>query len=700
MRRGPQGKVLIALSPSAAVSLYGLPEALGSDDFVVTSPAVYKHDSLRYELSGRLGSGIYLGDDGWLGNVTWPLRPDCASVRLYDPQGHQKWSAQLGPLRAAAISAYGGVFAAAGLRQTLVCEGKTGRSFVLPSAEAVTVANDGTVALLRGSRAELWREGQLSLVADLSPARIVDALWVPGWGQALLLSRHRLLALDGRGAVLWEREAKSGEVFRDLEVEGDSILVGLSLVQGPARQGVLRILDRAGYLLGETRSSEQVRRPGPPPVGKRLRPGRDPVPWPFAPFDRPRPIGNTYEEYQNYGGSPYLHPGVDILAPYFEPVFAVSDGVVKAVLTISGEYHWRIAVGETASEDTTEGWLYAHLVRESIPFSVGDTVRAGDYLGQIVPWPVAEFHHLHFVKVRQGGMSWSPDWEAVFNPLEVLRPLADSTGPVFEPIESTDARGSPFAYVRNGSGEQLNPDSLSGAVDIVIRVGDKVGSEAWLCSVYELRHWVESLQQSRIVWGPIGLRLSHRIPHYTGTPEMARVLYSDRDGLVSRGNYDERVFYHIVTNCDGDSLLEIADAEWALPCDLLPEGPYRVVVEARDASGNSRAVADTFWVRKPTGLGATETPAGPPMPIRLQIIPNPARKRVRIAWTSTLRGPAQLQLFDIRGRLVQQRVLASGSGEYVWDGTDGSGRRLPTGLYLCRVRVGGSESLARLLWID
>ena len=59
------------------------------------------------------------------------------------------------------------------------------------------------------------------------------------------------------------------------------------------------------------------------------------IPWPVHPDSTVHRIGNSYGEYQYYGGAPYLHPGIDILVPAGTPVYAVKSGYVKAVLTTS-----------------------------------------------------------------------------------------------------------------------------------------------------------------------------------------------------------------------------------------------------------------------------------------------------------------------------------------------------------------------------
>ncbi len=47
--------------------------------------------------------------------------------------------------------------------------------------------------------------------------------------------------------------------------------------------------------------------------------------WPIGDGSTAYPLGNNYGEYQNYGGSPYYHDGIDILGYVGEPNYPVSD---------------------------------------------------------------------------------------------------------------------------------------------------------------------------------------------------------------------------------------------------------------------------------------------------------------------------------------------------------------------------------------
>ncbi len=300
--------------------------------------------------------------------------------------------------------------------------------------------------------------------------------------------------------------------------------------------------------------------------------------WPFGAGDESLPLGNNYGEYQYYGGSPYLHPGIDIMQPAGSPVYAVKAGVVKAVLTISGVYHWRVAVGDSSGEGWCDGWLYAHLDRNTIPVQVGDSVEMGDYLGDLIWWPVAGFHHLHFVKIRNQGISWSADWMFIANPLDQLVPIDEPDPPVIE-----DARdGAKFAICFNNTHAYFDPGTpLSGPVDIVSRIYDKTNHSSWRMIPYRIEY---SIFNDSVWFGPL---LSFIFTDTLFWEQNVHVIYQDDAVCHTQGDYDYRDFYFIVTNTDGDSVVEASD--WLLGWDTreFPNGTYWVKVTASDRYGNS-----------------------------------------------------------------------------------------------------------------
>lgn len=95
-------------------------------------------------------------------------------------------------------------------------------------------------------------------------------------------------------------------------------------------------------------------------------------------------------------------------------------------------------------------------------------------------------------------------------------------------------------------------------------------------------------------------------------------------------------------------------------------------------------------------------PAAPPAPaLRLAAAPNPFNPSTRIVCSMPAAGRWRLELFACTGRRV--RVLLdgwqeAGTREVVWDGRDGAGRALGSGVYLARLSgPGGSRGLKLVL---
>lgn len=97
--------------------------------------------------------------------------------------------------------------------------------------------------------------------------------------------------------------------------------------------------------------------------------------------------------------------------------------------------------------------------------------------------------------------------------------------------------------------------------------------------------------------------------------------------------------------------------------------------------------------------GATEAPP-PPVLALLNARPNPFAERTVLAFTLDSPAPARLELFDLRGarvRTLLDGLAAAGGHECAWDGRDAAGRPVASGLYLARLRVGGVETVTRVV---
>ncbi len=84
----------------------------------------------------------------------------------------------------------------------------------------------------------------------------------------------------------------------------------------------------------------------------------------------------------------------------------------------------------------------------------------------------------------------------------------------------------------------------------------------------------------------------------------------------------------------------------------------------------------------------------------LEVQPNPFNPRTQIHFRLPRAGRVDLDIHDIRGRIVRRlvagRPFEQGPGVVIWDGTDDRGRELPSGLYLARIRSQGLSDIQKL----
>lgn len=108
--------------------------------------------------------------------------------------------------------------------------------------------------------------------------------------------------------------------------------------------------------------------------------------------------------------------------------------------------------------------------------------------------------------------------------------------------------------------------------------------------------------------------------------------------------------------------------------------------------------ADIGWFDGLVAVG--EPTAG--LTQRLSSAPNPFAESTTIRMAIEAEGEAEVSIYDLGGRRVavlHRGVLPAGDHAFEWRGLDGSGHRLPPGIYLSRVRVGGvSEGVRLVMW--
>jgi PA domain/FlgD Ig-like domain len=129
--------------------------------------------------------------------------------------------------------------------------------------------------------------------------------------------------------------------------------------------------------------------------------------------------------------------------------------------------------------------------------------------------------------------------------------------------------------------------------------------------------------------------------------------------------------------------------------DLLME-PFATPLEVDRVDLTQWLFADIGWFR---GLVAV----GDPSAGRTHLIgnaPNPFGSATTIRMTLARDGEAELAIFDLGGRRVANLhagALTAGAHSFDWSGRDAAGRRVPPGIYLCRLRAEGVVESGRMV---
>ena len=323
------------------------------------------------------------------------------------------------------------------------------------------------------------------------------------------------------------------------------------------------------------------------------------LPWPVMPESNAHLIGNSYGQFQCYyldDCVPYAHSGIDIMVPPGARVYAVKPGYVKAILTTSAESHWRVVIGDSSGTQECEALMYAHLLQSSITDSaglhVGDYVETGQYIGNIVYFPVEEFHHIHFSRIRYAGTAadWAESgyWPFVGDPLDILDPNLDPDPPVIE-----NAYGDQLlAFSYNEVAYYLPAGAeLYGDVDIICHVYDYINDYEHKVAPWGIEYKIEG--DSSIPWTN-GICFSAELGAYSEIYSEILYYYQDDATCNTLGDYNNRSYYFNITSSNGDSVIEYADILECWHTGYFHNGEYKISIRAYDHAGNE--AVDSMYV--------------------------------------------------------------------------------------------------------
>lgn len=336
--------------------------------------------------------------------------------------------------------------------------------------------------------------------------------------------------------------------------------------------------------------------PAPPSVCDE---GSVPIAWPVGVngFETPRLL-SSHGQYQRFGtDTRWVHSGVDAAACVGDEVYAVEDGVVEYTDDTPGSIYREVRIADKDEEDA--GWIYQHL--DAILVEEGDTVKRDQAIGTVVHFDVATgFDHVHLQRVRAdgAGSSLKSGFVDDGDPLGLLAARRDGVPPRVLDFGAPVPPLVRYLFYEDDGGIESTDDlalnEVAGkSVDIVARVQDvfpgpgplECGSS--VCATVEGAHelmprrvsfsiLVESLSAS----GETTLdRKFHNVIDLTvpvigdtGSIQLAEYVYRSD----STGDYEEREFLVVMTNCqeDGTGSFEFAP------------GTYTFQLLLEDASGN------------------------------------------------------------------------------------------------------------------
>ena len=655
---------------------------------------LYENETLLYTIDNLPGSDVYISNNGHIAvmDMNFHFKQEL-TVIIYNKQGEEIHKASFVYASLFGFSPSGNKFVVGTDKKLSILDLNENQTTNLdPCSKFAFSMDESIIATAKEERLNVYTNYQLlrTINTDLFyPRGLVIAN-----NNIAIVGKKEMKVYNSEGQLINHNTLSENLSYRDLKVWNGKILAGVHYKYDGISKGILQVFDLNGNLIESKEINHKKFQTFEQTPKLKSTTSIDPIPWPFFPFDTIHKVWNHYEQHMGDGSGDwsYLHQGLDIEVPVNEPTYAVEAGWVKLVLTIGGEAYWRVAVSPVQSSGYSDGWLYAHLVESSIQVDVGDYVQLHDYLGDIIYW-AEDWGHIHFVNIKDQGEIWYYDddeWGINFNPLLALTPNTENVPPVIENFSSS----SKFGFYTNQTTNYLDPDDLSGDVDIVAKISEYHGTSNWEQPAYKTYYWLNKMpEDTNIFPKTLGQILNHAYPFYEG------VNYYPYADIIYKKDWDhpsppwmswDRDYYQILTNNNGDSIIELSEAQLAFPTADYPDGDYRIFVEAWDEAGNMAVDSmDITFDNFNTGI----TNFNSSNDIEVSCYPNPAKGYIVFEVESSKFGVGEtneIRVTDAFGRQVA--LLNMNNEKVVWDT-----QKINPGVYFYSVESDGVVEAGKLI---
>ncbi|MEH6821750.1 MAG: peptidoglycan DD-metalloendopeptidase family protein [Dietzia psychralcaliphila] len=201
-------------------------------------------------------------------------------------------------------------------------------------------------------------------------------------------------------------------------------------------------------------------------------------------------ISSRYKSAERPG-----HRGIDLAAPTGTPMYAMASGVVTQAGPASGFGNWIVI--DHQIDDKSYSTVYGHMYDDGVDVAAGDTVKAGQHIGEVGNNGQSTGAHLHFEVwegSRQAGTETDPEpW--------IDQAVDPGQGPSNKPDGDTSGDGDKAPSKRvsrdrtSSTGGELQPtsklipgedklqiDTIRGARAVALRFPELVEIGSWRAS--------------------------------------------------------------------------------------------------------------------------------------------------------------------------------------------------------------------------